>query len=111
MDLKTLQDIPPWEWPRDSGKRFKEVLIDRRANESDRLIAAELAGDVIAMSDDLADTLLAIIRNDEEPEELRARGAISLGPVLELAYMDHFDDPESVPITEPKFRNIQAAFQ
>jgi hypothetical protein len=111
MDIKTLQDIPPWDWPRDAGKRLKEVLIDHRANESDRLVAAELAGDVVAMSDDLADSLMAIIRSAEEPEGLRARAAISLGPVLEQADMDGFDDLESVPITQPKFCNIQDSFQ
>jgi hypothetical protein len=36
---------------------------------------------------------------------------ISLGPVLEEADTDGFDDPEYVPITERKFRNIQAALQ
>jgi hypothetical protein len=111
MDIKSLQDIPPWDWPRDAGKRLKEVLIDRRANESDRLVAAELAGDMVVINDELADSLMAIIRSADEPEELRARAAISLGPVLEQADIDGYDDPESVPITEPKFRNIQDAFQ
>jgi hypothetical protein len=110
MDIKSLQDTPPWDWPRDAGERFKEVLIDRRANESDRLAAAELAGDLVVINDGLADALMAITRSAEEPEGLRARAAISLGPVLEQADID-FDDPESVPITQQTFHNIQATFQ
>ena len=43
MDLKTLQDTPPWDWPRDAGKKFQEILVDHQANDTDRLIAAELA--------------------------------------------------------------------
>src|SRR6202795_260569 len=111
MDLKTLQDTPPWDWPRDAGERFQEVLIDRRANESDRLAAAELAGDLVVMNDELAESLLAIVRSPDEPEQLRARAAISLGPILEQAEMDGFDDPDDVHITQDTFRNIQDAFQ
>jgi uncharacterized protein (UPF0147 family) len=111
MDIKSLQDTPPWDWPRDAGERFKEVLIDRRANESDRLAAAELAGDLVVMNDELAESLLAIVGSPDEPEQLRARAAISLGPILEQSEIDGFDDPDDVPITEGTFRNIQDAFQ
>ena len=57
-----LCKIPPWDWPGDAGKKFHEVLIDRQANETDRLIAAELAGDLTVINDELADALTAIIR-------------------------------------------------
>ncbi len=107
MDLKTLLDTPPWDWPRDAGKMFQKILMDRRANESDRLAAAQLAGDFTVINDDLADALLAIVGNADEPERLRAKAAISLGPILEHADMDDFEDPDDVPITELTFRNIQ----
>ena len=110
MDLKTLQDTPPWDWPRDAGKKFLEILMDRQANESDRLIAAELAGDLTVLNDQLADALMAAIRCPDEPEQLRAVAAIALGPVLELADMDGFEDPDDVPITQRTFRNIQDWF-
>jgi hypothetical protein len=55
VDLKTLIDTPPWDWPRDAGKMFHKILNDSRAQESDRLMAAELAGDSTVMNDDLAD--------------------------------------------------------
>ncbi|HEY6392750.1 MAG TPA: hypothetical protein VIX89_15830 [Bryobacteraceae bacterium] len=111
MDLKTLLDTPPWEWPSDAARTFRNALIDRRANAGDRLIAARLAGDFTVISDDLADALMAIVRNAEEPEELRARAAISFGAALEHAYINEFDDPDDTPITERTFRNIQDLLQ
>jgi len=107
MDLKTLQDTPPWDWPRDAGKKFQKILIDRQANATDRLIAAQLAGDLTVMNDQLADALTAILRRPEEVEQLRATAAIALGPVLEEANTFEFEDPDDVPITQRTFRNIQ----
>ena len=68
MDLKTLLDTPPWDWPSDAGRMFRKILMDQRAQESDRLIAAQLAGDVTVINDDLADCLLAAVRSANEPE-------------------------------------------
>jgi len=108
MDLKTLQDTPPWDWPRDAGKKFQEILIDHQASETDRLIAAELAGDLTVINDQLADALMAVIRRPDEPEQLRAAAAIALGPVLEQADTDGFEDPDdAMPITQRTFRNLQ----
>ncbi len=107
MDLKTLIDTPPWDWPSDAGKMFQKILNDSRAQVSDRLIAAELAGGSTVINDDLADALMAILRDAEEPEKLRAGAAISLGAVLELADTDGFEDPDDVPISERTFLNIQ----
>jgi hypothetical protein len=107
MDLKVLLDTPPWDWPTDAAKMFRKILIDRRAKASDRLIAAELAGDFTVINDELAEALLAIVRNAGEPEQLRARAAISFGPILEQADIDKLDDPEDVAITQRTFRNIQ----
>jgi hypothetical protein len=111
MDLKTLLDTPPWDWPRDAGWTLRKVLVDQRANESDRLVAAELAGDFTVINDELADALLMVVCSADEPDQLRARAAISLGPVLEQADTDGFEDPDDVPITEPTFRNIQSTLK
>jgi hypothetical protein len=107
MDLKILQDTPPWEWPRDAGKKFQEILSDHRADEADRFIAAELAGDLTVINDKLAASLAAVVRSAEEPEQMRATAAIALGPVLEVAFTYGFEDPDDVPIKERTFRNIQ----
>ena len=111
MDLKTLLDTPPWDWPADAGKMFRKILTDRRAKASDRLIAAELAGDFTVINDELAGALLAIVRDASEPEGLRARAAISFGPALEQANLGEFEDPDEVPITEGMFHNIQDSLQ
>ncbi len=111
MDIKTLQKTPPWDWPADTGMKLQQILPDRRANPSDRLIAAELAGDLTVINDELAGSLLTIVRTPDEPEQLRAKAAISLGPVLEQADIDGFDDPDAVPITERAFRNIRESLQ
>src|ERR1035441_3452833 len=107
MDLKILQETPPWEWPRGIGQKFLSILRDPKAKASDRLLAADLAGDFTVINDPLAHALLAIVGDRGEPEELRAQAAISLGPALEQAYIDEFDDPESVPISEKTFHRSE----
>lgn len=107
MDLRTLEDTPPWDWPEGAGQAFLKVLRDDRADESDRLLAADLAGDYTVVNEELVAALLSIVRSGGEPEQLRAQAAISLGPVLEQADVGGFEDPGDVPITEDTFRRIQ----
>ena len=112
MNVKELLGIPPWEWPQNAGEIFLKLLVDKQADASDRLIAADLAGELVVMNNQLADALLAIVAGRDEFEELRAHAAIGLGPVLEQADTellddDQFDDPEAVPIDLPTFRNLQ----
>lgn len=107
MDVQTLLRTPPWEWPREAERVILKTLADKQNSESDRLIAAELGGDLVVMNDDLADTLMAVVASGEEPVELRARAAISLGPVLEEADLNEFDEPDDVPISESTFNRIQ----
>jgi len=111
MDLKTLLDTPPWDWPEDAGRTFWAILTDPRSKQSDRLVAAELAGDFTVINDELAETLLTVASSAHEPERLRARAAISLGPVLEQADIDGFEDPDDVPITEHTFLTIQESLE
>lgn len=107
MDLKTLMDLPPWEWPEGAANLFLETLRGGQACESDRLIAAELAGDLTVINDELVDALLAILRSADESPELRSQAALSLGPVLEHADIDGFEDPDDVGISEQTFHGIQ----
>ncbi len=107
MDLTSLLDIPPWDWPRNAGKMFWKILNDPQADESDRLVAATLAGDLTVINDDLAQVLLAVVGSATESEQMRTKAAISLGPVLEQADIDEFEDPDDVPISERTFRHIQ----
>ncbi|MCU1232407.1 MAG: hypothetical protein JWP63_374 [Candidatus Solibacter sp.] len=111
MNIKLLQDTPPWDWPENAGKIFKKTLLDPRASESDRVAAAELAGSIVAIDDDLAAALLTTISNDADPVALRAQAAISLGPALEQGSITEFDDPEDVPISKEMFDRIQDTLQ
>lgn len=111
MELKTLKNTPPWDWPAGASATFLSVLRDTQAVEPDRLLAAELAGDLVAIDDELVDALLTVLRSDTEPEKLRATSAISLGPVLEQAHTDAFEEPDYVPITEQTFYAIQEALR
>lgn len=107
MDWRTLKDTPPWDWPEDAGTRLLQVLRDPAAGEEDRLLAAELAGDFTVIDDAIAAELLALLRRPSEPEVVRGQAAISLGPALEYAETEGFDDPEEVPISERMFRTAR----
>ena len=101
MDLETLASIPPWDWVKGSDKVVLDVLCDTEAEEDDRVLAAELAGEYSVMNDALADALLAILHNPNEPDALRGTAAIAFGPVLEEADMadpEFPDDLEELPI-------------
>ena len=111
MDVKALRDIPPWDWPEGAGKMFLDILRDGQAAESDRLLVAELAGDFTVINDDLVDALLAILRSGDESEKLRGKAVISLGPVLEHAGTDRFEDADDVPIAEHTFHRIQESLR
>lgn len=112
MDLKTLYEmVPPWDWPKDADKMFQETLEDRSADLSNRLLAAEMAGNLVVFNDILARTLLTIVGNSDETEELRARAAISFGPAFEHADLYEFEDPDDIVLSEGIFREIQASLK
>ncbi|HTM50964.1 MAG TPA: HEAT repeat domain-containing protein, partial [Bryobacteraceae bacterium] len=99
---------PPWDWPAGTGDIFKNNLRNRRFDPSERLAAVELAGDLTVMDDEMADLLLSIVSNPDEPEELRGRAAIALGPVLDQTDTDGFDDDAlEPPIEEGTFERIK----
>jgi hypothetical protein len=106
-----LLNTPPWDWPRGAGKMFHEILTDTNASGHDRLIAARLAGDFTVINDALSGALMSILSSAEEPEQLRAEAAISLGPVLEHVDTFGFEDPDDIPITRHTFERIQLALQ
>lgn len=111
MDLKTLRETPPWDWPEEADDMLLEILKKDRVDAADRLLAVELAGDYVVINDELVDALLSILQGDDESEQLRGKAAISLGPILEHADIDGFDDPDDVPITEPAFRKIRESLR
>lgn len=108
IDLRVLEDTPPWDWPKDVGKRLHAVMTNSNAPLADRVLAAELAGDYVAINDELAEALMGLLGNSNEPEELRARAAISFGPALDAGDTNDFDDPyTTVPISQSTFEKIK----
>ena len=107
MNLTTLKDTPPWEWPEGTTATLLGTLRDDRASTSDLLLAAELAGDVAVINTELVDVLLSLLHRGDTPEAVRGQAAISLGPVLEYVDTGSFDDADDLPIPERSFRQIQ----
>lgn len=111
MDLQALKDAPPWDWPEGTAEKLLSVLRDEQATEPDRVLAAEMAGDFTVVNDELVEALLAILPNSEESQEVRARAAISLGPILEYGDTEGFEDSDDVPISERHFQQIQKSLR
>lgn len=111
MELITLSETPPWEWPRGAGEFFLEILEDKAASLADRLLAAELAGDFTVIEDEIAETLLSVVSDRREPAPLRVAAAISLGPGLEHADTAGFDDPEDIILSGMMVREIQGTLR
>ena len=107
LKLMMLRETPPWEWPKNTDAWLLKILNNEKSSESDRLIAASLAGDFTVINDALARKLLSIVRGTQESDELRSMAAISLGPVLEHAHIEGFGEPAEVPIFEETFNTIR----
>lgn len=107
MDLRTLKDTPPWDWPEDTGTELLGILRGEQAEDADRLLATELAGDFVVIDEELVEVLLAILNAPGGSEELRGTAATSLGPVLEHADMEGFQSPDDVPIAESTYHEIR----
>ncbi|ETX02068.1 HEAT repeat domain-containing protein [Candidatus Entotheonella palauensis] len=106
MDIYTLYDLPPWEWPENAEAMIIELLQDAQADAEERFLAAELAGDYTNMNDALADTLLAVTGSHEESVELRGAAVIALGGALEHAYTMGFEDEDDILLTESGFHQV-----
>ena len=109
MDLKILENTPSWEWPVGADQYFLKFLGDDRAAESDRCLAAELAGDYTVINDEIAHALLLITGNPHESEKLRGNSVISLGTCLAHVDMMEFEDADDIMISEKTFNKIQEA--
>jgi hypothetical protein len=74
--------------------------------DSDLILATGFAGDLTVVNDDVVDALLSLLRSGRS-EEVRARAAIALGPVLEEMDTREIEDWDDPPITERTFQTIQ----
>ena len=114
MNLKRLQDLEPWDWPPDAGATILRTLRDVHADANDRLLAAGMAGESTVIDDEAAAALLAVVGDRCEPEPLRARAAIALGPALELGDESEIDEAlglDDTPISKNTFSRINKALR
>ena len=118
MDLTRIAQQLPWLWPSDIDSTLLALLRDRQADELERLQAAEMAGEVAIINDDLAGALLSVVGNANASEDLRTRAALSLGPVLEHMDIDRIRDDadlddtlDAPPISEHSFHRIQQSLR
>ncbi|MBN2168807.1 MAG: HEAT repeat domain-containing protein [Actinobacteria bacterium] len=107
MNLNSLSEIPAWEWPTGTGEFLRGILHNREAELSDRMRAADLAGNFVVVNDVLIMELLKIMVNDEESKDLRSIAALSFGPALEYSHVEGFDDPDEALISEVAFKRIK----
>lgn len=106
MNFNALKRLPPWEWPRNAGKIFLQVALNKTSPEDDRLLAVELAGDCTVMDDAMSLELLKLLCDSGEAENLRAKAATALGPILE--YMEILDmEEDDMTISKAMFDHIQ----
>jgi hypothetical protein len=111
LNLRQLSDLAPWEWPDNAAELVTDTLTNRQAPEAERLLAAELAGDMTILNEKIGGELLTIVESDKEPTELRCSAAIALGPGLEEVDLEDYDDPYDSPALSEAFANkIQQTF-
>ena len=111
MDLSTLKDMPPWDWPEDTPIRLLDILRNREVKQTERRLAAELAGTTTVINDDIGSALLSIVCNSDEAQDARATAAIALGPALEQADSLGFEDPDDILLSEQAVRHIQQSMR
>jgi hypothetical protein len=111
MDLKTLEETPPWEWPKDTDKMLLDILRKGPVDAPDRILAVQLAGESTVVNDELARALLSVAQNDKEDGEVRGAALIALGPALEQADMMGFEEEDYIVISEEAFRMLQTSLQ
>ena len=111
MEMHTLAGTPAFDWPTDAGEYILSVLRDRGAPQSERLLAAELAGDPMVLNDVLVEELLRILTGATESEALRSRVAISLGSALEEGEMYGFEELDGTPISQDLLLGAKASLR
>jgi hypothetical protein len=111
VSLKTLLDIPPWDWPEDTAEMLVRVLDDDHTEASERILAAELAAEYAVLGDSIAEGLLAIARRGDLADALRSTAVRALGPALEHADTCDFDDTDEALLSERVFHAIQQSLR
>jgi hypothetical protein len=64
-------------------------------------------GNYTVLNDELAHALLSVLANPREPDNLRCRAVILLGPALEQADIEGLEDPAEASIKQDTLHTIQ----
>jgi len=103
LNLKKLKNAPPWDWPANASDIVISALSNRKASKADRLLAADLAGEYVILSEEIFDALITVVCSHEESAELRSTAAIALGPGLEDSFAGDYEDIEDPPALSELF--------
>jgi len=109
-DIQKLYFMEPWSWPKSAAGTVLKALQNLDHDDTDRLLAIQMAGDFTIINDELAPALLELVSDKNEPEKIRGQAAISFGAVLEFIELEGFDDIDEYDdfeVTEPVYRKIQ----
>lgn len=105
--LDILRASEPWQWPEDAAATLLDVLRDREGSDDSLFLAAELAGDLPDLGEGVALALLGIAGDARCSERSRCAATASLGPLLDNAEMEGFEDDLSGPaVSQTTFREI-----
>jgi hypothetical protein len=104
MNISELNELDPWEWPDDAAATLRQTLEDDGAPLEQRVLAAELAGEIFVINEEMAHLLLGLVRRPDVSANLRCVAALALGPCLEEGDTMGFDDEP--PLSEEAFRRV-----
>ena len=107
MDIHNLEYMEPWEWPSNAAADILRVLRDKAASEDDRALAASFAGDFVVINDELAEELMAVVKDPGAPAEVRARAAVAFGPALEHSDSCDWMDEDDILVSEEVFNRMR----
>ncbi len=93
------------------GETILDGLQSDSIPASERLVAAELAGEHVVLCEELIDALVAICQNRNETDELRGRTAISLGPMLEYEGTMEYQDEDDLALSAPWSHRVQESLR
>ncbi len=111
QELERLDSAPPWEWPRNTAQTLLRILRDKQSPLDDRIKAASFASEITVINDEIASEVLKLVADPAEPEQLRAKAAIALGPALEYLDTDGDDDDFEEPLlSKPVVNRIGETF-
>jgi HEAT repeat protein len=102
-DIRLGQELT-FVLPADARERLLAILRDEHATDADAYLAARLFCWLPRIDDQWVTDLLAVVQSDS-PARIRATAAFALGPLLETARVEGFED--HAPVEEVLYDRIR----